>query len=84
MKKIYKGCNSDATVTLSVNGDIENDNILTEAIVSEEKKSVEVTSVKKRLGVTGPEKKKLILKIALKDISLHLGKQVEPKFQFHN
>ena len=30
----------------------------------------------------GPEKKKLILKIVLKDISPHIGKQVEPNASF--
>ena len=77
-----EGCDSEATVTLSVNGEIENDKVLTKPTVPEEEKSVEVKSVKKRLGVTGPEKKKLILKIALKDISPHIGKQVEPNASF--
>ena len=65
-----------------MNGNIENDKVLTEPTVPEEEKSVEVTSVKKRLGVTGPEKKKFILKIDLKDISPHIRKQVEPNASF--
>ena len=77
-----EGCDSEATVTLSVNGKIENDKVLTKPTVPEEEKSIEVKSVKKRLGVTGPERKKLILKIALKDISPHIGKQVEPNASF--
>ena len=77
-----EGGNSEATVTLSVNVEIKNDKVLTEPKVTEEEKSVKVTSVKKRLGVMRPEKKKLILKIALKDISPHMGKQVEPNASF--